>query len=290
VIDTIQLKPSSGALQSRIARLIERGDVVEIRKGKLIIIPISGRPVPKQWLKENTALILSDIANLTGHSIFIYIGYSLKERTKYTQDTLSLQFINLQNNSDAYAAINVSLKRQRKGLNGKSKDSLLPKGEFSPPKSGGFVKFWIRTGLKMYNPSRLCRYMGNLKALIFTASYSTTSTAKKKLANMSLDILTVTYEEIIAAMPSRCPTHAQSMPSSCLSPMPKETNESQQSRGSHDNSSTGDVNHGKRLQGSAVNSATDKSKSTGCSVSYADMKNGDTWLDDYDKADGTSPY
>ncbi|MGK0443221.1 MAG: hypothetical protein ACJA1U_000143 [Bermanella sp.] len=280
-------KAFRGTLRSPIARLIERGDIVEVVKGTLVITAKSGRPVPSDWLKLNTEALLTDIAGITGRNAFIYHGYSLGQYGAHKHDTLTLQFTNLNDMNDAFAAFNVSLKRQRAGRNNEPKGSPLPKGEFSPPKAGEFVKLWQRTGLKSYNPSRLCRYMGNLKGFVYTAAYSTTSKAKKKLANKSIGLLHVTYDELVAAMPTGCLNLAQEMPNSCLSPMPKEYSYSQVKQGLQEYSVTGACDHGSRLQGSAVN------HSIGIAKRDLDRNHSDSvnnWLDEYESSGGLSPF
>lgn len=276
-------KAFRGTLRSPIARLIERGDIVEVIQGKLGITAKSGKSVPPDWLKENTEALLTDIAHITGQSVLIYHGYSLGQYGPHKSETLTLQFTDLRNRGDAFAAFNVSLKRQRAGRNKEPKGSPLPKGEFSPPKAGEFVKLWQRTGLKNHNPSRLCRYMGNLKGFVYTAAYSTTSKAKKKLANKSIGLLHVTYDELFVAMPTGCLNLAQEMPNSCLSSMPKEYSYSQVKQGLRGYSGTGGFDHGSRLQGSAVND------SIRGSVNLNTKADTDDWLEQYDKADGQSP-
>ena len=277
-------KAFRGTLRSPIARLIEQGDIVEVVKGRLVITAKSGRPVPLDWLKLYTEALLTDIALITRQSAFIYHGYSLGQYGPHKSETLTLQFTDLRNQSDAFAAFNVSLKRQRAGRNNQPKGSPLPAGEFAPPKAGEFVKLWLRTGLKIHNPSRLCRYMGNLKGLAYTGLYSTTSKAKKKLANKSIDLLNVTYDELIASMPNECLNHAQHMPNSCLIHMPKENSYSQVKQGLQGHSGTGGFEHGSRLQGSAVND------SIGDSVNLNSITDTDEWLKEYDNADGQSPF
>ncbi len=279
------LKAFREALLSPIVPLIERGNIIEVTQGKLVILPKSGRLVPKDWFKQNEKKLLADIAYITDRHAFMYHGYSLGKYGAHKHETLTLQFSEFKNMSDAYAAFNVSLKRQRASRNNEPKGSPLPKGEFSPPKAGEFVKLWMRTGLRNYNPSRLCRYMGNLKGLTYTGEYSITSNAKKKLANKSIDLLNITYDELIAAMPSGCLNNAQEMPNPCLRSMPKQFVESHVSQGLHEYPSTGELDHGLRLQGNAVNGPThiatgNQDKSTTNSV--------DSWLDEYEKADGLS--
>ena len=280
-------KAYRGTLRSPIARIIERGNIIEMIQGNLVIRTKSGQPVPEYWLNQNRENLISDIAVITGRNAFIYHGYSLGQYGAHKHDTLTLQFTNLNDMKDAFAAFNVSLKRQRAGRNNEPKGSPLPKGEFSPPKAGEFVRLWQRTGLKSYNPSRLCRYMGNLKGFVYTAAYSTTSKAKKKLANKSIDLLHVTYEELVAAMPTGRLNLAQEMPNSCLSPMPKEYSYSQVKQGLQEYSTTGAFDHGSRLQGSAVNHSIGNAKRD------LDRNNSDSvnnWLDEYDSADGLSPF
>jgi hypothetical protein len=271
-------KAFRGPLRSPIARLIERGDIVEVIQGKLVITAKSGKSVPLDWLKQNSEALLTDIAHITRQSVFIYHGSYLGQYGPHKSETLILQFTNLSNKSDAFAAFNVSLKRQRAGRNKELKGSPLPKGEFSPPKAGEFVKLWQRTGLKNYNPSRLCRYMGNLKSLTYTGEYSTTSKLKKKLANKSIDLLNVTHDELIASMPNGCLNHAQQIPKPCLSSMPKESSYSQVKQGLQEYSNTGTLDHGSRLQGSAVNYPIKGNQDPSSKAST------DEWLDEYDKA------
>ena len=85
-------------------------------------------------------------------------------------------------------------------------------------------------------------------------------------------------------MPSGCLSHAQELPNSCLSVMPKQSAESHVIQGLDEYSSTGVFDHGLRLKGNAVNYSIEGVKYPSNNI------NTNHWLDEYEKADGLSPY
>ena len=45
-----------------IKSLLARGDYVAVEAGRLVITPKSGRPIPKEWAKQNLPALVADIA------------------------------------------------------------------------------------------------------------------------------------------------------------------------------------------------------------------------------------
>lgn len=62
-------------MAATIKRVLARGDYVAVERGHLVIIPISGKSVPKDWLAKNLPAIMGEIAGATGINIFQYQRY-----------------------------------------------------------------------------------------------------------------------------------------------------------------------------------------------------------------------
>jgi len=161
-------------MAATIKSLLLKGNYVAVERGRLVITPISGKPVPDDWYRDYLHAFMVEIAATTEINIFQYQHFHVKEfKVKRSQGILSggimLNYVNIQTGESAQVFHNVALTKERKSKAGKKGDPL-PKNQFRARKGGGFVKYWQRLGLKL--PNRLSmfhRYMGNLKSVYVMA-------------------------------------------------------------------------------------------------------------------------
>lgn len=154
-------------MSSLLPRLLRRGDSVAIERGRLVIQPASGVPVPEQWLADNRLQLCREVLELVGMDAFEYVGYDTGHYGKSRAGGVTLHFVSVVTGEAVYTIFNAELKRVKDSPGGKA-GALLPKGEFRVGKRSGFYKFWLGTGLAM--PDRLqrfCRRMGTLRPILF---------------------------------------------------------------------------------------------------------------------------
>jgi hypothetical protein len=262
-----------------VTKLLSRGDTVSIEQGRLIIKPVSGKPVPSQWMIKNTPDICRAILNASSLNAFEYVGYHTGHYGKHKAQGVTLQFVSVVTGEAAYAIFNVDLTRQRttaKGVAG----TALPKGQFRIGKRSHFYKFWQSTGLSM--PKRLAAfhdYMGNLKGIMFTG---TALDGRLQAGNISP--LGVSTKHVYnAIMPDNFHTTAGQLPNKRQTRKPdKEYTPSQTAQGFQPLPTARVSNHGKTVisnQGnkiSPINPLTPRKTPQDQSV--------DEWLADYGSA------
>ena len=186
---------------STLSILISRGDQVAIVDGILQVQPASGKPVPDDWLKENSQMLVAEIAQAVSVKAYCYIGYTTGKHEVNKgklADGVSLQFVNIFTGENLYAAFNVGLKRVQASRCGKHKaGDPLKKKRFTPPENGAFCKFIERSNLpKPRHVSESSEKMGQLKERIFTMTVG----EKNKAINETLISLSVTYDDIVTAL------------------------------------------------------------------------------------------
>lgn len=255
-MDYCNSKPTRAGLVSPLARLIERGDRVEVLKGQLTITPRSGRPIPDPWFKENESLLVLDMANLTNQLYLSYTGFDCGFYGQHKAGGLNLHLTNMKDNKECYTIFNIGLKRQRDSKTGQA-GARLPKGQFTVTKKQNFYAFWLSTELKIPDrpSSRLWAYMGNLKPLHLTGSYDPSDTKREKIQTKTLNPLNVSYESLLnigQLIHKPCSPQAQGIHSEYTKAIHKETSSDQQPQGIQPISITGKNNHGTRLQGKEV--------------------------------------
>jgi hypothetical protein len=252
-MDYCNSKPAKVDLLSSLARLVERGDIVEVIRGRLTITPKSGRPIPDLWLKENENLLVLDMANLTNKLYLSYTGFDCGFYGQHKAGGLNLHLTNMKDNKECYTIFNIGLKRQRDSKTGQA-GARLPKGQFTVTKKQNFYAFWLSSALKIPDrpSSRLWAYMGNLKPLHLTASYDPSDTKREKIQTKTLEPLSVSYESITQLIHKPCSSQAQGVHSKYTKAIHTETRSDQQPQGIQAISTTGKNNHGTRLQGKEV--------------------------------------
>lgn len=176
-------------------KLIRRGDTVSIERGRLVIQPASGKPVPPEWIAANTARLCKEMLMAVGMDAFEYIGYSTGHYGKSRSAGVTLQFVSVLSGQSVYAVFNADLTRQRTTAGGKA-GALLPKGQFRIGKRSHFYKFWLSTGLQM--PDRLQRFykcMGKLSSILTAGAVS-----NDRFDAHTLQPLTLSADEVSRAL------------------------------------------------------------------------------------------
>jgi hypothetical protein len=176
-----------------LTRLLAKGDHIELKRGLLVITPKSGDPVPTDWIKSKQAEIIKSISELTNQSLFSYQNYDTGSYMRgIATGGLSLQFINLKDDTEAYAVFNAELSHQRTTKYHK-KGSPLPKRQFYTTQRSKFFKFWKSTNLPI--PVSLTRFnqsMGKLKQFVFEGHYH--ENAQGRLTKDNLKPANITYD------------------------------------------------------------------------------------------------
>lgn len=188
----INLKMKSDS--SLLTTLLIKGDQVSITQGKLLIKPSSGLPVPPKWLRQHELSLINDICLLLNFNALRYVSYSTGCYGSKKSEGITLQFINLHTNEDAYLIFNASLKRVRNSRGGK-KGEQLPGKQFIASGRSSFYKFWCSTNLPL--PRSLSKFyecMGKLKPLIFTGKVD----LNNRIAGKKLLLLEASYQNILA--------------------------------------------------------------------------------------------
>lgn len=280
-------KLERGDLMSPLFRLIERGDRVEVLKGRLSITPISGRPIPDQWLKKHEKNLVLDMANLTNQVYLTYSGFDCGYYGKHKAGGINIKLTNMSNHKPCYTIFNAGLKRSRKSKKGEA-GSRLPKGQFTITNKQGFYLFWLSTGLKVPDRvnSRLWGYMGNLAPLHFTGSYDTADSKQEKILTKSLKPLCISHEALINTgmfIHKPCTSEAQAIHNTYTSPIHKKTEQAQWQQGPQAEATAGEINCGKRLKGNEVNGPLYHASIQPINSLYKRPQDQTTseWLDDY---------
>tara|TARA_R110000787_G_scaffold14300_6_gene44190 strand:- start:4044 stop:5015 length:972 start_codon:yes stop_codon:yes gene_type:complete len=178
---------------SLLAKLLHKGDEIDIVQGKLVIKPSSGLAVPLTWLKQNEALLINDICRLFNIVPLRYISYTTGSYGVKKSQGITLQFSNLQSGEDAYIIYNANLKRTRNSKHAKKGD-LLPGKQFIVSERSGFYKFWLSTGLPLpKSPSKFYECIGKLKSLVFISSID----FNNRITDKKLPLLELSFHEIL---------------------------------------------------------------------------------------------
>jgi hypothetical protein len=178
---------------SLLAKLLHKGDEIDIVQGKLLIKPSSGLVVPLSWLKQNETLLINEICNLFKIVPLRYMSYTTGRYGAKKSQGITLQFCNLKSGEDVYIIYNASLERSRTNKNSKKGDPL-PGKQFIVGKRSGLYKFWLSTGLPLpRSASKFYECMGKLKPLVFTSSID----FKNRITDKKLPLLEVSFHEIL---------------------------------------------------------------------------------------------
>jgi len=167
--------------------LLKKGDNLALYKGQLIITPLSGQPVPRDWLTANKTKIMCEIAHQSNQSIFSYSYYQTGIYNSRRSPGVMMKFNDLLTGEEAYAVFNATLKYQRATKSKKAGDSL-PDRHFHIRDRAAFYNFWMKTGLDI--PRRFSEWhksMSKLQHVYFVAE----KRSGDKLANNSIQPLSL---------------------------------------------------------------------------------------------------
>jgi len=230
--------------------------------GQVVIHPRSGRDIPPEWLFKHESNLVIEILSLLGRNGFYYQSYTTGNYGKHRSGGVALQFSAIATGEEAYSIFNASLRYQKKTKNHKKGDPL-PKGRFNPAKKSNFITFWKDTGIDNPRPSTYHDYMGKLKGIAFTGSYSDPiGSDKKRLITETIKPLTISHQELLAAtetqqQPDKQQTTSIQRPDNYPTSSPdKQLPPSLPRQGVEPILTTGVDNYGTRLKGSAVTRAT----------------------------------
>lgn len=177
-----------------IRKLLSRGDEICVERGRLVIRPVSGMPVPPDWFQEHSPAILREVLTTLGVEAYEYCRYTTGHYGLRKRPGLTLQFQSAITHEEAYAIFNVELTRSRSTGAGK-RGAPLPTGHFRVGKRSHLYRFWRSTGLP--EPKRLAAlhdYMGNLRGIVFTAGR--VESRKNRMSAGSLQPLSVSVLEV----------------------------------------------------------------------------------------------
>jgi hypothetical protein len=178
---------------SLLAKLLHKGDEIDIVQGKLLIKPNSGLAVPLNWLKQNETLLINEICCLFNIVPLRYMSYTTGRYGAKKSQGITLQFCNLKTGEDAYIIYNASLERSRTNKNAKKGDPL-PGKQFIVSERSGFYKFWLSTGLPLpKSPSKFYECIGKLKPLVFTSAID----FKNRITDKKSPLLELSFHEIL---------------------------------------------------------------------------------------------
>lgn len=265
-----------------VGKLLSRGDEICIERGRLVIHPISGMPVPPDWYQAHSPALIREILTTLGIKAFEYCSYTTGYYGPRKLPGLALQFQSALTGESVYAIFNADLTRRRNTTAG-MKGALLPAGHFRIGKRSHFYRFWQSTGIP--EPKRLAAfhdYMGNLRGILFTAD--TTHGHKNRLTAGSLQTLSVPALDVRKAfLPDNLRTVARQMPDNIPTRFPdKDDAQTHAVRGFQPKATTCNENYGKAViseHGNKENSPISPPKKKPAEQTTEE------WLDDYFKPD-----
>lgn len=261
-------------------RLLVRGDVVAVQRGRLTVSSASGKPVPPEWLAVNERPLIAEAAALVGVLALEYVGHTVGNyavgNPRRRAGGLTLQFRCTRTGQPWYAVFNVETTRSRTTTHGKAGEPL-PRGHFRVTRRHAFCAFWKATGLPMRRLSSLYDYIGNLTPLFFTGQPG----VDERLTAGTLAPLEIEADQLrlAANLPGNSRTITGQVPDNSRTSAPdKETPQRQRPRGIQPDQSTGQKKHGKTV--------TREHGYTG-SRTVPELQSVDDWLNDYDRAAGS---
>lgn len=225
-------------------KLIRRGDTVSIERGRLVIQPASGKPVPPEWIAANTARLCREVLMAVGIDAFEYTDYSTGHYGKTRSAGVTLRFVSVVSGQSVYAVFNADLTRQRNTATAKA-GAPLPKGQFRIGKRSHLYKFWLGTGLPF--PRRLAAmhdYMGKLRGILLTGALAGDRIGAGSLA--PIDLTVEQFREAI--LPDNSRTRSGQLPDSNRTRVPdKESAPAQSPCGLQRNQTACVSNHENKL-------------------------------------------
>jgi hypothetical protein len=264
-------------MDSILQKLLRRGDGVAIERGRLVIRPASGLPIPEQWLIDNRLRLCREVMQAIGVDALEYVGYDTGHYVRSRTGGVAIQFVSVVTGEGAYSIFNADLTRAR-SAHGKPAGSPLPKGRFRVGKRSAFYKFWLTSGLPIRRLSDFHDYMGNLSEILFIGDMD-----GKRICAGTIRPVTLSSAEISALLPDSIPTRARQHPDKAPARLPdKELPPAHAQQGIAPNPTTGATNYG--------NTVIREQGYTGGPVSSLtvpkplDEQSVDAWLEEYENA------
>lgn len=149
--------------------LLARGDAVSIELGVLVIVPVSGKSVPSDWLSDNSETLIRQILGVIGQDAYRYQSHKTGHYGPRKSAGLTLQFQSVMTDDEAYAIFNAGLTRARNTASGK-KGAPLPAGQFRAAPGSHLTMFWQSTGITLKRLAAMHDYIGRLRNVLFSAS------------------------------------------------------------------------------------------------------------------------
>lgn len=212
--------------------MLARRDRISIERGRLVIQPASGQPVPANWQAKHYPALIQQILSATEQDAYLYCSYGTGRYGQQKCEGLTMKFQSVTTRQEFHVLFNVMLTRARTTSKG-AEGEPLPKGQFRIGENHQFYHCWQSTDLEM--PRRLSAmhdYMGNLRGILFSASL-TKNRADNRLDARTLVALNIPASVILqAALPDNSRTTRGQGPDNFRTRAPdKETAQGQQSRG-----------------------------------------------------------
>lgn len=183
-------------MAATIKLLLARGDLVVIEHGRLVITPMSGKPVPDNWLANYLPAFMCEIALTTGINIFQYERYSVGKFGRQNFEGILLHYTNIATGKTAQIFYNCEITRARTTKAGKQGEPL-PFGQFRVGKNHAFTKHWLSLGLPLPRLSEFHYCMGKLKTVYLTGSQN----EKGKLDKSTSKPMNINANELKKAFP-----------------------------------------------------------------------------------------
>lgn len=247
--------------------------------GRLIITPLSGKPVPDEWLKLNRAALVCEIASAAAINIFQYRRYHAGKFGVRNFDGVLLHYTNIVTGDTAQVFFNCETARARTTKAGK-KGEPLPKGQFRVSANHAFAKYWLGLGLALPRLSEFHYCMGKLGLVYVTGVQD----EKGKIDKATLKPVTLNNDELKKAfligerLPDNSPIKTRQLPDNSPIRVPdKETMQNKAHQGFYGNSSTDEVSTILSNQVSASKALPLDSLSM-----EFEQQSVDEWLVDYD--------
>lgn len=261
-----------------VQKVLDRGAVISIELGRLVIRPKGGKPVPQDWFLEHSLTLIREILITLGVEAYEYDSYSTGYYGRHKAPGVTLQLPSVVSGLDTHAIFNADLTRNRNTTAG-AKGTPLPKGHFHIGKRSHLYNFWQSSGLPF--PKRLSSlydYMGNLQGILLTGSL--VDGHMNRLDAGKLRPLSITADEVRRVFtPDSDRTMAKQFTGNNQTSLPdKDTAPAQQNQRVEAKTATGGASHGK-----AVISARGYTVISSCRTSRKRPQDQtpEEWLEDY---------
>lgn len=230
-----------------VQNVLNRGGVISIELGRLVIRPESGKPVPQDWFLEHSLNLIREVLITLDIEAYEYDSYSTGYYGRHKAPGVTLQLPSVVSGLDTHAIFNADLTRNRNTTAG-AKGTPLPQGHFHIGKRSHLFNFWQSSALPF--PKRLSSlydYMGNLQGILLSGTL--VAGHRNRLNAGSLRPLSITADEIRRAFtPDSDRTMTKQLTDNNQTKLPdKSAAPTQQNQGIEAKRATGGANHGKAV-------------------------------------------